>query len=116
MYEEDWSLDDPCYIYHGKIVPYDFPYICILVQGRPRHYKDSRYPQMERGKRLESGQGYPRMSHSVLSGHTVLPHHTRLSHYIPSDPTRLMVLIMVLEQVKKVRLPLIKISCIYHAF
>ncbi len=62
---------------------------------------------------IELAQGYPRMSHSVLSGRTMLPHHTGLSHYIPHNTTRLMVLIMVLEQVNKVRLPLININCIY---
>ena len=66
--------------------------------------------------RFESGQGYPKASHSVPSGHDTLPYHTGSSHYIPYNTTRLMVLIMVLEQVKKVRLPLIKIDCIYYTF
>ena len=54
--EDRWSFGDPCFIYHGKIIPQDFPYVCILVQGRPRHQKDAfswRHPQMERGKRAK---------------------------------------------------------------
>ena len=54
--EDRWSFGDPCFIYHGKIIPQDFPYVCILVQGRPRHHKDAfscRHPQMERGKRAK---------------------------------------------------------------
>lgn len=63
-------------------------------------------------RRLELAQGYPKMSHSVLSGRTMLPHLTNSSHSIPRDTTRLMVQIMVLIQAKEVRLPLIKIDCI----
>ena len=54
--EDRWSFGDPCFIYHGKIIPQDFPYVCILVQGRPRHHKDAfscRHPPMERGKRAK---------------------------------------------------------------
>ena len=54
--EDRWSFGDPCFIYHGKIIPQDFPYVCILVQGRPRHQKDAfscRLPQMERRKRAK---------------------------------------------------------------
>lgn len=66
--------------------------------------------------RIELAQGYPKMSHSVLSGRTMLPHHTNSSRPIPGDTTRLMVRIMVLNQVKQVRLSLIKIDCIYYSF
>ena len=54
--EDQWSFGDPCFIYHGKIIPQDFPYVCILVQGRPRHNQDAfscRHPQMERRKRAK---------------------------------------------------------------
>ena len=54
--EDRWSFGDPCFIYHGKIIPQDFPYVCILVQGRPCHYQDAfscRHPQMERRKRAK---------------------------------------------------------------
>lgn len=40
----------------GRRVPQGFPYLDVLLQGRPRHGLDDfslRHPQMERGKRAK---------------------------------------------------------------
>ena len=40
----------------GLLIPPDFPYLCILMQGRPRHDHDAfsaQHPQMERSKRAK---------------------------------------------------------------
>ena len=44
------------YIVDGKLIPLQFPYLDVLLQGRPRHGTDDfsfRHPQMERGKRAK---------------------------------------------------------------
>ncbi len=44
------------YIVDGKLIPMQFPYLNVLLQGRPRHGLDEfsfRHPQMERGKRAK---------------------------------------------------------------
>ena len=54
MNEENiWSFVQPMLIYHGKVIPPDFPYLCILLHGRPRFELDGRFPLMERGKRAK---------------------------------------------------------------
>ena len=54
---KDWSFAQPAaLIIEGAAVPLDFPYLCILIQGRPRHDHDAfsdRHPPMERGKRAK---------------------------------------------------------------
>ena len=83
---------------------------------KPETVDLQRFQALMEHRRLEAGRGCPRMSHLVPSGHIMLLHQTGLSHYIPHNTTWLMVRIMVLEQVKKVRLPLININCIYDTF
>ena len=42
--------------WNGLRVPLQFPYLCVLIQGRPRHDMDEfalRHPSMERGKRAK---------------------------------------------------------------
>ena len=42
--------------WNGLRVPLQFPYLCVLMQGRPRHDMDEfslRHPTMERGKRAK---------------------------------------------------------------
>ena len=42
--------------WNGLRVPLQFPYLCVLMQGRPRHDMDEfalRHPSMERGKRAK---------------------------------------------------------------
>ena len=44
------------YIVDGKLIPLQFPYLDVLLQGRPLHGTDDfsfRHPQMERGKRAK---------------------------------------------------------------
>ncbi|MCI5765131.1 MAG: YolD-like family protein [Clostridiales bacterium] len=48
-----WSFVQPIMLYHGKIIPPGFPYLCILLQGRPHFEQDGRLPLMERGKRAK---------------------------------------------------------------
>lgn len=44
------------YVIDGRLIPAQFPYLHVLLQGRPRHGMDDfsfRHPQMERGKRAK---------------------------------------------------------------
>lgn len=44
------------YVIDGKLIPFQFPYLTVLLLGRPQHDLDDfshRYPQMERGKRAK---------------------------------------------------------------
>lgn len=46
----------PRVLFRGVAVPDQFPYLSVLLQGRPRHGWDDfalRHPQMERGKRAK---------------------------------------------------------------
>ena len=44
------------YVVDGRLIPLQFPYLGVLLQGRPRHGEDAfslRHPRMERGKRAK---------------------------------------------------------------
>ena len=44
------------YMIDGRLIPVQFPYLSVLLQGRPRHGGDEfslRHPRMERGKRAK---------------------------------------------------------------
>ena len=54
MAEQDELLNSIAW--NGLRVPLQFPYLCVLMQGRPRHDMDEfalRHPSMERGKRAK---------------------------------------------------------------
>lgn len=44
------------YVVDGRLIPLKFPYLSVLLMGRPRHGADAfslRHPQMEKGKRAK---------------------------------------------------------------
>ena len=44
------------YVVDGRLIPLKFPYLSVLLEGRPRHGADAfslRHPQMEKGKRAK---------------------------------------------------------------
>ena len=51
------SIRQPAFILlDGRVIPMDFPYLPVLMQGRPRHEMDEfafRHPRMEQGKRAK---------------------------------------------------------------
>ena len=50
------SIQPVLILLDGRVIPMDFPYLPVLMQGRPRHEMDEfafRHPRMEQGKRAK---------------------------------------------------------------
>ena len=71
-------------LFHGRIVPPQFPYWAVLLQGRPRHGWDDfalRHPRMDRGKRAKLFAPY-----DALDGYS---DHVKEKNILYTDPVTL---------------------------